>query len=189
MFPLHSALRPLVFVAFCAAVVLALGSWAVRTRRVSPFSALGRGLRSLTEPFLLPVERRLVRSGGNPAHAAWWLVIGVAVGGVVLLSLVDWLGRFGRTVEWAVHGGPRAIFVVMVNIVYEVLFVALVLRVLGSWFGLFRYSRWMRPAYVLTDWLVEPIRRVLPPLAMLDLSPLVAWLVLWVLRRLLLSIV
>jgi YggT family protein len=70
-----------------------------------------------------------------------------------------------------------------------VLFIALVVRVLGVWFGAFRYSRWMRPAYALTDWLVEPLRRMLPPFGMFDMSPLVAWLVLWVIQGLLLSLI
>jgi len=54
--------------------------------------------------------------------------------------------------------------------------------VISSWFGIFRYSRWIRPAYLLTDWIVVPIRRLLPPTGMFDFSPLVAWLVLYLLR-------
>jgi YggT family protein len=45
----------------------------------------------------------------------------------------------------------------------------------------------MRPVYALTDWLVEPIRRVVPPLGMFDLSPFVALIVLWGLRYILLA--
>src|SRR6266702_297337 len=63
------------------------------------------------------------------------------------------------------------------------------LRVIASWFGFFRYARWMRPAYLLTDWLIEPIRRVLPSTGTIDWSPLAAWLALWVLERILLSLV
>jgi uncharacterized protein YggT (Ycf19 family) len=47
----------------------------------------------------------------------------------------------------------------------------------------------MRIFYALTDWLVEPIRRVLPQMGMFDWSPLVAWLVLLVLRSVLLSVI
>jgi len=54
--------------------------------------------------------------------------------------------------------------------------------VIASWFGLFRYSRWIRPAYILTDWIVEPLRRVVPPLGTMDVSPLVAWLGLYLIR-------
>jgi YggT family protein len=184
-----SVVRYAVFIAFAAALAAATGSWLVRTRRVSPFTHLGRGLKALSDPVLKPVEVRLVRAGGNPVHAGWWLVIGVAVLGVVGLSALEWLVGLVASVQWAARGGPRAIFGVAVAVAYNVIFFALLARVLLAWFGIGRYTRWMRPAYRLTDWLVEPIRRVLPPVAMFDLSPLVALFVLWVLRQVLLSIV
>ena len=40
---------------------------------------------------------------------------------------------------------------------------------------------------LLSDWIIEPIRRVLPPFGMIDFSPLVAWLVLSIVRSFLLS--
>ncbi len=186
---LHTFVRAVVLAAFGVGVLAALGSWLVRTRRVSPFGTVGRGLRAATDPLLRPVERRLVRLGGNPVHAGWWLVVVLAIAGVVLLSLLDWAVAFFRSTRAALTGGPRAIAVLAVLAVYHVLVLALLLRVVASWFGMFRYSRWMRPAYLLTDWLVEPIRRLLPPLGMFDWSPLAAWLVLWVLRQALLAIV
>ncbi|NOT09343.1 MAG: YggT family protein [Gemmatimonadales bacterium] len=64
---------------------------------------------------------------------------------------------------------------------------AIAVRVVGSWIGFGRYARWMRPAYLLTDWLIEPIRRRLPAFGMLDLSPIVAYFALWLLRGFLLS--
>jgi uncharacterized protein YggT (Ycf19 family) len=36
--------------------------------------------------------------------------------------------------------------------------------------------------YWLTDWIVEPIRRILPTMGQFDLSPLAAWLLLMALR-------
>jgi uncharacterized protein YggT (Ycf19 family) len=45
----------------------------------------------------------------------------------------------------------------------------------------------MRPFYFLSDWIVEPIRRRLPPMGAIDLSPWVAYLVLFLLREILLS--
>src|SRR6266568_3433478 len=100
--------------------------------------------------------------------------------------------RLIRPVDWmtvSVAAGPRATIAFLIVAAYNILFVALLLRVIASWFGFFRYARWMRPAYLLTDWLIEPIRRVLPSTGTIDWSPLAAWLALWVLERILLSLV
>lgn len=189
MLEFHAFARWVVFAVFCASLIVALASWLVRTRRVSPFGALARVLRSLSEPFLRPIETRVVRAGGNPMHASWWLVIAVAVVGVLLLSLLDWVIGVVVQLSSAAGGGPRAVLRLGVVIAYNVFFIALLVRVFGSWFGAFGYSRWVRPAYVLTDWLVEPLRRVLPPMGMFDLTPLAAWFVLWAAKQLLLSVI
>jgi len=186
---LQLALRYVVFAAFAASALVAFASWLVRTRRISPFGALGRTLRSASDPLIRPVETRLVRAGGNPAHAGWWLVVGVAAAGVLLVTLGNWLVETAYGVAGAFSAGPRAAIALAVVVAYKIIVVALVVRVLASWLGYFRYSRWLRPAYALTDWVVEPIRRVLPPTGGLDWSPLAAWLALWVLERLLLTIV
>src|ERR1700694_2024975 len=185
--PALTVVRYAVFGFVALAALAALGSWLVRTRRVSPFGALGRGLRSATDPILGPVERRLVRMGGNPAHAGGWLIVLTAVVGVILLSLLGWLLATFQTVRLAAGGGPRATAALVIELAYNVLKFALWARIIGSWFGIGCYSRWMRPAYILTDWIVEPIRRIVPPLGPFDVSPLVAWLALWVLRSVLIS--
>lgn len=183
-----TVIRYVVFGLVVLAALAALGSWLVRTRRVSPFSSLGRGLRSATDPIVNPLERRIVRMGGNPAHAGGWLVVLAAVAGIVLLSLIGWLLATFQTVSLAAHAGPRATIALTIDIVYRVLMYALLVRVISGWFGMFRYSRWIRPAYILTDWIVEPIRRIVPPLGAFDVSPIVAWLALMLLRQILLSL-
>ncbi|MGH7546947.1 MAG: YggT family protein [Gemmatimonadales bacterium] len=181
--------RYAVFTAFAVSVLVATASWLVRTRRVSPFGALGRALRAASDPLIRPVETRLVRRGGNPVHAGWWLVIVVTIAGLVLLWLMDWIVRAFYTTSAALTSGPRALLVLLIGAAYYILSISLLLRVLASWFGFFRYARWMRPAYALTDWLVEPIRRLLPPTGAIDWSPLVAWLALWMVKELLLNVV
>src|SRR3989442_9349143 len=110
MYDVHTILRILVFAASCLAAVVALAGWLVRTRRVSPFGGFGRTLRSVTDPVLRPVETRLVRLGGNPVHAGWWLVVLVAVAGVLLLSLIDWLVRPAYWFYAAATRGPGTLF-------------------------------------------------------------------------------
>ena len=141
-------------------------------------------MRQVTDPILRPIERAATRRGGNPAQAGWWLVIGVAVAGVLVVSLAQWLVGAWSSLQGAALGGARNLLALAVTIAFDVLFFAIFARVIASWLGAFRYSRWMRPVYWLTDWLIEPIRRVMPPTGMLDLSPLAALLVLWLVKTL-----
>src|SRR2546426_11995191 len=110
MYDLHTILLILVFAAFCLAALIAFAGWLVRSRRVSPFGGFGRTLRSVTDPVLRPVETRLVRLGGDPGHAGWGLGVLVAVAGVLLPSLIDWVGGAVRRVYPAAAGGPGALF-------------------------------------------------------------------------------
>jgi YggT family protein len=176
-----------VFGVVALAALIALGSWLVRTRRVSPFGALGRALRAATDPIIQPVERRLVRMGGNPVHAGGWLVVLTAVAGIILLSLAGWLYSTFLVAHAAASAGPKQTFVLIIDLAYKLVFTALIVRVIATWFGMFRYSKWIRPAYILTDWLVEPLRRVIPPVGGWDLSPIVAVFVLSLIRQLLLA--
>src|SRR2546428_4938500 len=145
MYDVHTILRILVFAAFCLAAVVALAGWRVRPGRGSPFGGVGRTLRSVTDPVLRPVETRLVRLGGNPVHAGWWLVVLVAVAGVLLLSLIDWMVRTARWFYAAATGGPGALFAFLVVAAYNVLVIALVARVVASWLGWVPYSPRVRP--------------------------------------------
>lgn len=181
-------IRYAVFAAFGLAVLAAVASWLVRTRVVSPFSALGRFLRGASDVVIVPVERRLLRMGGNPVHAGVWLAVIVAIVGILIVSLAQWAINTGFLVSGAFQGGPRALAVLAVRAVYDVLVFAIFVRVIASWFGAFAYNRWLRWAYVLTDWIVAPVRKMLPAFGPLDLSPLVAWLLLFVAQRILVSI-
>ncbi len=174
--------RALVILALGYASIVAATYWAVRTRRINPFGAWPRFTRRISEPVLLPLERRVIRAGGSPQDASLWLLGLVIVAGLLLLSLVHWLIGMTATMAALAYAGPRAWLRFVLSGVFTVLMAAIFIRVVASWLGVSPYRRWMRPVMVLTDWLIDPIRRILPPFGMLDFSPMIAWLVLWVVR-------
>jgi YggT family protein len=55
-------------------------------------------------------------------------------------------------------------------------------RVISSWFRISPWSRWIRWSYVLTEWLLAPLRRVIPPFGMIDITPIVAYILLRVVQ-------
>lgn len=182
-------LRGLVLAANLFALTIALIAWAVRSRRISPFNRWALMVRRWGDPLVRATERRLLASGGDPTTAPWWLLGTTLVGGLLLLSVAQWLVDAGFTVRAAAESGPVELVALAVNVAYDVVVLALVMRVLGSWFGVGRWTRWMRPAYQLTDWIVRPLARVIPPLGVVDVSPLVAWLLLWMARGLVVYVV
>lgn len=174
--------RGVVVAALAYASLVALTHWAVRSRRINPFGAWPRLMRRVSDPVLLPLERRVIRAGGTPQNAPLWLLGIVIAGGLILLSLTDWLVGVGATLTALAYEGPRALIRFLVGGILTLIMAAIFVRVIASWFGISPYRRWMRPVVWLTDWIIEPIRRILPPLGMVDFSPMVAWLVLWVVR-------
>ena len=66
---------------------------------------------------------------------------------------------------------------------------AILIRVIASWLGIGPYRGGCDRSYALTSWLIEPIRRILPPMGMFDFSPMVAWLVLYVVRGFVLGMI
>ncbi len=176
------ALRIIVLAGFGYASAVALTNWAVGTRRMNPSGPWPRLIRRVSDPVLLPLERSLVRNGRNPQEAGWWLA-GIALGGgLVLLATVGWLAGMVATVASAGRGGPRAVISLIVSLAFWLVQMSLLIRVIGSWLQVGRYTRWMRPFYLATDWIVGPIQRVMPPFGRFDFSPFVAYLLLIVIR-------
>ncbi len=163
--------------------IVALTHWAVRSRKLSPFGAWPRTVRRLSDPVLRPVEQRVIRAGGSPQSAPYWLLAVVVLGGLVLISLVRWSIGFTYSLGSLASAPLRVQLLTLLSWIFTILRFALIVRVIASWFGVSSYSKWMRPIVVLTDWILEPLRRVLPPFGPLDLSPLVAYFILWIAER------
>lgn len=72
-----------------------------------------------------------------------------------------------------------------VSILSQVLSMAILARVLLSWVPSLQQSRLGRFIYEITEPILSPIRRLIPPLGMLDLSPFIAMVVIQVLAQLL----
>jgi YggT family protein len=185
---ISSALRTLFLILAVAATAVALLDWAVRTRRLNPFGGLGRFSRRTVAPLIAPVERRVLSYGGNPQNAPWWMLAAVVVVGLLAITLFDFIARQIVMAYVAMTGGPRGILFLILRWGFALLQIALIIRVVSSWFRLGRESRWVAWTYPLTEWLLAPIRRVIPPIGgMVDLSPLIAYFLIMIIERIVLG--
>jgi YggT family protein len=186
-FYIVQATRILVFVIFIFAALVAATHWAVKHGHLSPFGALPRMMRGLGRPFVKPLERRLLKSGGNPVNAPYALFWAALIGGLALLALVQWGIGTVLTIMASSSAGPRGLLIFAGNAVFSILMLAILIRVIASWFSVSPYSKPMRVVHGLTDWLIEPLRKVIPPLGMIDVTPIVAYFMLYLARWLLLG--
>ncbi|HEY5021373.1 MAG TPA: YggT family protein [Gemmatimonadaceae bacterium] len=159
--------------------------WAVRTRKISPFNAIARFCRSTVDPFISPIERRVVRAGGAPAAAPLWALAAVVIGGIVLLTLLDVIRSEVIRSIVASQEGSAGIFHLLVSWTFTILKLALVVRVISSWLPVSPYSAWVRWSYLLSEPILAPLRRIIPAFSGIDFTPILAYFLLNIVESLL----
>ena len=155
--------------------VVATLSWASRTRRINPFGGVARFMRHRVDPRLVPLERRLLSSGLRAANAPWWALLGAIVAGLLLIALVDFIAQQVVRAYGASSAGSRGMLILAVGWGFGILRIALLVRVVSSWVPAISYSRWVRWTYPLTEWMLRPLRQIIPNLGMIDITPLLAY--------------
>ena len=158
--------------------VICVLDWAVRTRKISPFNAIARFCRSTIDPLIAPIERKVVRAGGTPAAAPLWALAAVVVGGILLLTLLDFIRLEIAQSIIASQNGAAGIFHLLVSWTFTILKIALLVRVISSWLPISPYSVWVRWSYFLSEPILAPMRRIVPSLGGLDITPILAYFLL-----------
>ena len=152
--------------------------WAVRTRKISPFNAIARFCRSTIDPLIAPIERKVVRAGGTPAAAPLWALAAVVVGGILLLTFLDFIRLEIAQSIIASQNGAAGIFHLLVSWTFTILKIALLVRVISSWLPVSPFSVWVRWSYFLSEPILAPMRRIVPSLGGLDITPILAYFLL-----------
>lgn len=149
------------FSLYLMVVILRLWLQLVRADFYNPFSQF---VVKATNPLVLPL-RRAIPSIGSLDTATLLLAYGVMLAKLVVLQLLQ-----SGQVQWV----PSLIFSVifLLKEIFTLLFWILVIRALLSWFSQGR-SPVEYVMHQLTEPLLRPVRRILPPLGGLDLSVLV----------------
>lgn len=177
----------LLSIAVVFAVICVL-DWAVRTRKISPFNAVARFCRSTVDPIIAPIERKVVRAGGTPAAAPLWALAAVVIGGILLLSLLDFI-RYQVIISYdASQRGASGIYHLLVSWTFWILKAAIIVRVLSSWLPISPYSSWIRWSYQLSEPILAPFRRFVPNFGGLDITPIIAYILLNILESFLIRL-
>jgi YggT family protein len=167
---------------------ICLLDWAVRTRKISPFNAVARFCRSTVDPIIAPIERKVVRAGGTPAAAPLWALAAIVIGGILLLTLLDMIRLEVVKSIIASQEGAGGVFRLLVSWTFTVLKAAIVVRVISSWLPISPFSKWVNWSYRLSEPMLAPLRRIVPNLGGLDITPILAYVLLNIIESLLLRL-
>ena len=76
-----------------------------------------------------------------------------------------------------------------INILFTLLELAILARVLLSWFRVDPYHPAIAFLYQITEPVLRPLRNVIPPLGMLDISPIVALILMDIVRQIVRAVI
>jgi YggT family protein len=150
---------------------------------LNPFSWSSLTIRRLTDPFIAPVRRALMRYGVDPKYAPLVMILLTILLGWFAITLVHGLAN---TIAGLIFGLTSGRVVALLGyVIYGLVSVYIMLvfvRIILSYTALDYRNRVMRFLMNVTEPLLGPLRRIVPTLGMFDISPLVAFIILWILQ-------
>jgi YggT family protein len=143
---------------------------------VNPFSRPALFVRRLSDPLVDPVRRGLARAGLDPKIAPLGTILIAILLGYFALQLV---GAFLGTITGVMSSLERGALVSLIGyLLYGLLSVyslLIFMRIVFAW-GASSVNRMLRFLIRVTEPVLGPFRRIIPPLGMFDISPIVVLL-------------
>lgn len=144
--------------------------------RADFYNPVSQFLVKITNPVLIPL-RRIIPPLGGVDMASVVLMLVVQMLGIALILLL----RGGGI------GVQALVFISLaelVDLLFKVFIYGILIQAILSWVNPGTYNPAVSLLHALTEPVLRPVRRVLPPISGMDLSPLLAILALEVVRRL-----
>jgi YggT family protein len=166
-----------------AATVLILLRVLLNNANVNPFSRTAIAIRRATDPVLLPVRRSLValRVDARAAPLVAILLI-ILVGWFIYQLLFTLLATVAGVLGAITSGRPIAVFGHLLYGFLGFYSLLIFIRIIFMWFSMGHGNPVMRFLIGATEPLLAPLRRTIPPVGMFDISPIVAFLLIWLLQ-------
>jgi len=152
-------------------------------RDLNPFGWASITLRRLTDAFVMPVRGTLRQVHIDPKFAPLVVILVSIVLGFFLMQLITTVAMTVEGVIFSAASGsiPSLLGFILYGLItfYSLL---ILMRIVFSW-GMVGYgNRLMRFLVDATEPLLGPLRQIIPPLGRFDISPLVAFFILWLLQ-------
>jgi YggT family protein len=151
---------------------------------LNPFGWTSRTIRRLSDSFVMPVRGSLRGFGIDTKFAPVVVILIAILLGYFVIQLVS---TIADTTVGVVASAQRGAVVWIIGFVlYGLLSIytlLIIIRIVFSWGMLSYTNRLMRFLIDVTEPLLGPLRRMIPPLGWLDISPIVAILIVWLFQQ------
>ena len=151
---------------------------------LNPFGWTSRTVRRLSDGFVVPVRGGLRGFGIETKFAPLVVILIVILLGYFVLQLLGAVAAMvAGIIVSARTGAVFRIIGFIISGLISIYILLIVIRIVFSWGMLSYTNRVMRFLVDMTEPLLGPLRRRIPPLGWLDISPLVAILILWLFQQ------
>jgi YggT family protein len=184
------------FVYFGVVAVILAGIFLILLRSlfrqmdVNPFTWHAINVKRVTDPIVLPVRAMLVAMRVDPIVAPVIVIVVFIVIGFFVIQVVNgFLNTVAGILTAAASGRPNAAVAILGYVLYALvgLYELMIFaRIVMTWFVV-SYGKRMRFLIRTTEPLLAPLRRMIPRAGMFDVSPIIAFVILWVLQSVIAS--
>jgi YggT family protein len=150
---------------------------------LNPFGWIALTTRRLTDSIVAPIRRGLVGFGVDPKYAPLVTILITILLGWFVLQIVSNITNTILGILFSIQS--QAFVPIFGYILYgliEFYGLLILIRIIFSWAMMSYSNRMMRFLVRATEPLLGPLRRIVPPLGMFDISPIVAFIILWLFK-------
>lgn len=166
-----------------AAIILIVLRSLFNYMNVNPFNWSARTVQRVTDPVIMPLRRVLIAFRIDPRAAPFIAGVLIIVAGILAVQVAGGVLNTVAGIIFALSSGRIGAPVAIVGyVVYGLLglyTLAIFIRIIFSWMSMSYASPLMRFFIQTTEPLLGPLRRNIRPVGMFDISPIVAFLIVW----------
>jgi len=176
----HWFLTRAVIAVIVAVVALVLLRVIANKADLNPFGRPSLAIRRITDPLIGPVRRALMGFGVDPKYAPFVAILITILLGWFALQLVSSITNTLAGVILSLS--RRAVVPIIGYVLYGLLglySLLIFIRIIFSWVMVSYSNRVMRFLVNTTEPLLAPLRRLVPLVGNFDISPIVAFIIVW----------
>ena len=169
--------------AIVGVIILVLARVIVNYSDMNPFNRTAITIRQFSDPLVNPVRRFLLSYGLDQKLAPFVTILIAILFGWLLLEMVSSVVFTVRGILTSLQRGAfRPLIGYLLFGVLAIYSLLIVARIILSW-GMGYGTRLMRFLFKATEPIMGPFRRIIPPLGMFDISPIILLFILQLFQR------